>query len=88
MLQLIAGDQLGTCLGSFAYCPELKCREPGPDRTGKRPSLLFSDCEKGKLLGELESAMRADFSLKLGVSGGTEAHVAKKSKTRALSLRY
>lgn len=61
---------MGLVWGSFAYCPELKCREPGPDRTGKRPSLLFSDCEKGKLLGELESAMRADFSLKFRSSWG------------------
>ena len=61
---------MGLVWGSFAYCPELKCREPGPDRTGKRPSLLSSDCEKGKLLGELESAMRAGFSLKFRSSWG------------------
>lgn len=55
---------MGLVWNAFAYCPELKSREPGPYRTGKRPSLLVSDPEKGKLLGERESVMRADFSLK------------------------
>ena len=61
---------MGLVWDSFAYCPELKGREPGPDRTGKRSSPLFSDPEKGKLLGELESLMRADFSLKFRSSWG------------------
>lgn len=61
---------MGLVWDSFAYCPELKSRDPGTDRTGKRPSLLVIDPEKGKLLGELESVMRADFTLKFRRSWG------------------
>ena len=61
---------MGLVWDSFAYCPELKSKQPRPDRTGKRPSLLVSNPEKGKLLDELESVMRADFSLKFRSSWG------------------
>lgn len=60
---------MGLVWGSFAYCPELKCREPGPDRTGKG-DYCCSVTVKSKLLGELESAMGADFSLKFRSSWG------------------